>query len=345
VNGVDFRTRIVERVRNTAPTADSVIDRTKHNPKLGRLSEVLMEHFERSKAVGRDSRAIVFAQYRETIAEIENALGRLRPLVRPRRFIGQSKGSSGNDGRSKTKKKPGRPKKNHSSKDGISKSDKAALDEEERQQLKGMKQSEQQGAIREFRENKFNVLICTSIGEEGLDIGEVDLIVNYDTVHSLIRNIQRMGRTGCKRDGRMVCVIMKGDEKKQYSRSKQAEKTLARALQNPVRFRVGRNVPLLPDNGRAHRMNTETAIADGFSTSQVGGGKDLRQMSREEEADRDAEEIEFTRRGKQAIFLMHVARLHWSDVRAPRILSAHHSIRLECKLWVCVHSNFYFILL
>ena len=44
----------------------------------------------------------------------------------------------------------------------------------------GMKQNEQQEVIRQFREGTFNVIVCTCIGEEGLDIGEVDLIVNFD---------------------------------------------------------------------------------------------------------------------------------------------------------------------
>lgn len=34
--------------------------------------------------------------------------------------------------------------------------------------------------IQEFKEGKFNILVSTSIGEEGLDIGEVDFVVIYD---------------------------------------------------------------------------------------------------------------------------------------------------------------------
>ena len=38
---------------------------------------------------------------------------------------------------------------------------------------KGMKVAEQKGRLQEFRDNLFNVLIATSVGEEGLDVGEV----------------------------------------------------------------------------------------------------------------------------------------------------------------------------
>lgn len=39
----------------------------------------------------------------------------------------------------------------------------------------------------QFKDNKFNVLIATSVAEEGLDIGEVDLIICYDSGLSPIR--------------------------------------------------------------------------------------------------------------------------------------------------------------
>ena len=38
-----------------------------------------------------------------------------------------------------------------------------------------------------------NYLSIYSIGEEGLDIGDVDLIVNFDCLRSPIRMVQRTG--------------------------------------------------------------------------------------------------------------------------------------------------------
>lgn len=49
----------------------------------------------------------------------------------------------------------------------------------------------------------FNTIVATSIAEEGLDIMEVDLVICFDANVSPIRMIQRMGRTGRKRDGRV----------------------------------------------------------------------------------------------------------------------------------------------
>ena len=66
--------------------------------------------------------------------------------------------------------------------------------------------------MRDFREGGYNTLISTCVGEEGLDIGEVDLIICFDAHKSPIRLVQRMGRTGRKREGRIVMLMTEGKE-------------------------------------------------------------------------------------------------------------------------------------
>lgn len=61
---------------------------------------------------------------------------------------------------------------------------------------KGLTQQEQLKVVSDFKAGGYNTLVCTSIGEEGLDIGEVDLIVCFDSQSSPTRMLQRMGRTG-----------------------------------------------------------------------------------------------------------------------------------------------------
>lgn len=58
-----------------------------------------------------------------------------------------------------------------------------------------------------FRTGEYNVIVATSIGEEGLDIMEVDLVICFDANISPLRMIQRMGRTGRKHDGRVDILI------------------------------------------------------------------------------------------------------------------------------------------
>ena len=68
-----------------------------------------------------------------------------------------------------------------------------------------------------FRTGGYNTLVSTSVGEEGLDIGEVDLIICFDASNSPIRLVQRMGRTGRKRTGKIVILITEGKEEQVLS--------------------------------------------------------------------------------------------------------------------------------
>ncbi len=81
---------------------------------------------------------------------------------------------------------------------------------------KGLKQREQIEVIRKFRRGEINVLIATSVAEEGLDIPSTDLVIFYEPVPSEIRTIQRRGRTGRKRAGRVLIFITKGTRDEAY---------------------------------------------------------------------------------------------------------------------------------
>jgi Fanconi anemia group M protein len=74
----------------------------------------------------------------------------------------------------------------------------------------GLKQREQTEMLRSFREGKYNVIVATSVGEEGLDVTSTDLVIFYENVPSEIRTIQRRGRTGRKNDGVIYVLTAKG---------------------------------------------------------------------------------------------------------------------------------------
>ena len=73
----------------------------------------------------------------------------------------------------------------------------------------GLKQEKQVETVQKFREGVTKVLVATRVGEEGLDISDVNLVIFYDNVPSSIRFIQRRGRTGRKESGRLVVLIAK----------------------------------------------------------------------------------------------------------------------------------------
>jgi Fanconi anemia group M protein len=73
----------------------------------------------------------------------------------------------------------------------------------------GLSQNEQTAMLDEFRSETFNCLVSTSVGEEGLDIPDVDLVVFYEPVPSAIRSVQRRGRTGRHSKGSVITLITK----------------------------------------------------------------------------------------------------------------------------------------
>ena len=73
----------------------------------------------------------------------------------------------------------------------------------------GLKQKKQIETVQNFRDGVFRVLVATRVGEEGLDISEVNQVIFYDNVPSSVRFIQRRGRTGRKDTGKLVVLIAK----------------------------------------------------------------------------------------------------------------------------------------
>ena len=80
----------------------------------------------------------------------------------------------------------------------------------------GLSQKEQKQMLEDFRNGLFNVMVATSIGEEGLDIPKVDIVIFYEPIPSAIRSIQRRGRTGRQEKGRVIILMAKGTRDEAY---------------------------------------------------------------------------------------------------------------------------------
>jgi Fanconi anemia group M protein len=94
-----------------------------------------------------------------------------------------------------------------------------------------------------FRSGKYRVLIATQIGEEGLDIAECNLVVFYDNVASAIRYIQRRGRTGRRKEGKMVMLIVRDTVDEAYYRVVQRK---LKSLSSYARQLAAENSPSTP---------------------------------------------------------------------------------------------------
>lgn len=84
---------------------------------------------------------------------------------------------------------------------------------------KGMTQQEQSSILAKFTSGELNVLIATSVAEEGLDIGDIDLVISYDVARSPIKLIQRNGRAGRRREGKCFALCMAGADEQKYDRA------------------------------------------------------------------------------------------------------------------------------
>jgi len=151
--------------------------------------KTVIEILEEEMRNNPDARIIVFTNYRDTAEMIMSALQDLKPQkegIRAVKFIGQA--SKAED--------------------------------------KGLTQKDQVEIIKKFKEGTYNVLVATSVAEEGLDIPATDLVLFYEPIPSAIRSIQRKGRTARKKVGKVIVLIAKGTRDEAYywlSRSKERE--------------------------------------------------------------------------------------------------------------------------
>jgi Fanconi anemia group M protein len=124
------------------------------------------------------ARIIAFTHFRDTATLVFDSLEKYSDMgIRPIRFVGQA--SRGVD--------------------------------------QGLSQKKQKEVLDRFREGEYNVLIATSVAEEGLDIPGADLVIFYEPIPSEIRTIQRRGRTGRHSAGKVVVLISRETRDVAYS--------------------------------------------------------------------------------------------------------------------------------
>lgn len=137
------------------------------------------------------SKIIVFTHFRKTSEMLNGYLTKKSPLIKSIRFVGQAS----------------------------------------RNEDIGLSQKEQDKILQGFRGSEYNVLVATSVAEEGLDIPSTDLVVFYEPVPSEIRTIQRRGRTGRKHAGEVYILMYEGTrDNGYYFSSIRKEKSMKRNI-------------------------------------------------------------------------------------------------------------------
>ena len=134
----------------------------------------------------------------------------------------------------------------------------------------GLKQKEQISLLDGFRSGRSNVLISTSVGEEGLDVSNTDAVIFYEPVPSEIRTIQRRGRTGRKSDGEVYLLIAKGTVDEAFERSSiRKEKSMRENLER-LSERLSRGMTL--GDGGQTRLDGYGGVPRRFIEADAWGG-------------------------------------------------------------------------
>ncbi len=154
-----------------------LIAKKREHPKLIELKKLIEYKIKENPK----TKIIVFSQYRSTVSKIAKELNMIKD-INAKVFVGQTKKIS------KGKEK----------------------------EESGLNQKEQHAVIAQFKEGTVNILCATSIGEEGLDIPEVNAVVFYEPVPSAIRKIQRTGRTARLMKGELFIFITRDTRDEAY---------------------------------------------------------------------------------------------------------------------------------
>ena len=225
------------------------------HPKLKKLTDIVKNEFSEDSQTKlqstrfsdentqKDSKIIVFTQYRDTLEMIYEKFE--KEGIKSAKFYGQAS----------------------------------------RNNQKGLSQKEQKQIIKEFRAGKYDVLISTSVAEEGIDIPAVDLVILYEPVGSEVRMIQRRGRTGRKDSGRVKVLLTEGtmDEGAYWSSIRKEDSMRAQLIDQEVidelnrsaieRMEAQKKVKVLDKK----KENIEKPLV--FADSREGNSKVIRYLS------------------------------------------------------------------
>lgn len=128
----------------------------------------------------------------------------------------------------------------------------------------GMSQDEQIQTLDEFGNGQYDVLVSTQVGEEGLDIPSVDLVLFYEPVPKGISAIQRRGRTGRTQQGRVVILIgRKTRDMGYYYKAKNQEEQLDEDMDDLEQINDLRQ----SINDELSDADRQTTLGDDFDTS------------------------------------------------------------------------------
>ena len=225
------------------------------HPKMERLKSLVLDHLMRkgtadegggSTEPNLDTRVMVFVSFRDCVEEVVDYLNSDSPIIKATKFVGQGTDKGGRK--------------------GFAQKEQLAVRSLIFSPLPFWKLIRDLQVIEKFKAGEFNLLVSTSIGEEGLDIGEIDLIVCYDAQKTPIRmvrriynwvafrsanlvQLQRIGRTGRKREGRVHVLLAQGREETNWDKAQDSYQRVQHVIVNGDQLELFGDVDrLVPDD-------------------------------------------------------------------------------------------------
>lgn len=168
-----------------------------------------------------------------------------------------------------------------------------------------LEQAERDDVMFKFKSGQFDVLVATDIVARGIDIDDIEMVINYDVPHDTEDYVHRIGRTArANRDGRAITFV---NEEDQYW-FQQIEKFLEKVVEKmPLPEDCGEgpeyiklNKPSKRNNGRKGKGgkqggNNRNGNRGGNNNSE-GEGKDKTKTSAKSRRQKDRDQTSHKRK-------------------------------------------------
>jgi len=126
-------------------------------------------------------------------------------------------------------------------------------------------QEEREAVLRNFKNRSLQVLVATDVLSRGIDIEDIDLVINYDVPQNAEDYVHRIGRTARGENGTGVAITFINE--KDQRRFNNIEQLIEKEVQK---------LPLPPQLGSSFEYNPNARVAAGgsrFGGNKQGGGK------------------------------------------------------------------------
>ena len=150
-----------------------------------------------------------------------------------------------------------------------------------KEEIGGMTLQKQRSTIEKFRESNCNLLIATTVLEEGLDVAACNLVVRYNHVTNEIARVQAQGRARAKDSCCYAIMVMDSPKVLQEQLNKEKGDLTLEAMEFlPAGDKLGEEIrtrqkQLLKDRERQQKLREELKTQDGSSVQLLCKGCDL----------------------------------------------------------------------